>query len=298
MKMMAEWFWVDRWMGSSAFLLPMEARGVYREMLSQAWRRGGRLPADHDSIKRAIGASDEEWVRSWPKVEKFWRVDGDSLVNETQLAVYEESTGRKESKVRGGKARAAAAERTEGKFTPARQPAETPAHEPADRPASHQREHQPPSPSPSPSLTQTPNPGRVVKAEPTATEIAATKRFLGAPNGTPLKFEHETTKLLANGLTPKDLGFLLEPSQYAHQELAWAITRLVASRNLHGLPEKRKAAVELLHDASRTPAGLKIETLDLRRVSPAWVKITTDRLIEIAADVYGVSDGRLFGATA
>lgn len=140
--------------------------------------------------------------------------------------------------------------------------------------------------------------GVVVKAESTATDISATKRFLGAPNGTPLKFEHETTKLLANGLTPKDLGFLLEPSQYAHQELAWAITRLVASRNLHGLPEKRKAAVELLHDASRTPAGLKIETLDLRRVSPAWVKITTDRLIEIAADVYGVSDGRLFGATA
>ena len=34
----AEWFWTDRWMGSSAFLLPMEARGLYREMLTP--RRG------------------------------------------------------------------------------------------------------------------------------------------------------------------------------------------------------------------------------------------------------------------
>ncbi len=150
MKMMAEWFWVDRWMGSSAFLLPMEARGLYREMLSQAWRRGARLPADPDAIKRAVGATDREWNRSWPKIERFWRRDGDSIVNDTQLEVYADSTGRKESKVRGGKARAAVADRSGGKFTPSHSPARQPAGKPAQLPADQPAENQPPSPSPSP----------------------------------------------------------------------------------------------------------------------------------------------------
>lgn len=90
-KLLAEWFWTDRWMGSSAFLLPMEARGIYREMLTQAWRRGARLPNDHVQIQRAIGATSREWTRSWPKVERFWRIDGDGLVNDTQVQVYAEA---------------------------------------------------------------------------------------------------------------------------------------------------------------------------------------------------------------
>lgn len=92
-KLLAEWFWTDRWMGSSAFLLPMEARGVYREMLTQAWRREARLPNDHEAIQRAIGATKAEWKRSWPAVSKYWRVDGGDLVNDTQLEVYEDAQG-------------------------------------------------------------------------------------------------------------------------------------------------------------------------------------------------------------
>jgi uncharacterized protein YdaU (DUF1376 family) len=92
-KLLAEWFWVDRWVGSSAFLLPMEARGLYREMLSQAWRRGASLPNDPEAIKRAVGATDAEWRRCWPQVRRFWRVEGDTLVNDTQRAVYSEAQG-------------------------------------------------------------------------------------------------------------------------------------------------------------------------------------------------------------
>jgi uncharacterized protein YdaU (DUF1376 family) len=87
-KLLAEWFWTDRWMGSSAFLLPLEPRGLYREMLTQAWNRGGALPNDHEAIRRAVGATPAEWRRCWPKVERFWRVEGDTLVNDTQLLVY------------------------------------------------------------------------------------------------------------------------------------------------------------------------------------------------------------------
>lgn len=87
-KLLAEWFWIDRWVGSSAFLLPAEARGVYREMLTQAWRRGAALPNDHDAIRRVTAVTKREWARTWPRLERYWRVEGDTLVNDTQLEVY------------------------------------------------------------------------------------------------------------------------------------------------------------------------------------------------------------------
>ena len=87
----AEWFWIDRWSNSRGYVLPMEARGMYREMLTQAWRRGASLPNDPEAIQRAIGATPAEWRRSWPKVRKFWRVDGDQLVNDTQVMIYRRS---------------------------------------------------------------------------------------------------------------------------------------------------------------------------------------------------------------
>jgi uncharacterized protein YdaU (DUF1376 family) len=92
-KLLAEWFWTDRWTGSSAFMLSAEARGVYREMLTQAWRREARLPNDHEAIQRVCGLTQKEWKRCWPRISPYWRVDGDSLVNDTQLEVYAEATG-------------------------------------------------------------------------------------------------------------------------------------------------------------------------------------------------------------
>lgn len=107
-KLLAEWFWTDRWNGSSAFLLPLEARGLYREMLTQAWRRGASLPKDHEAIRRAVGATEKEWQRSWPLIAKFWREDGDSLVNDTQVAVYAEAKRRSDSATARGQAGAQA----------------------------------------------------------------------------------------------------------------------------------------------------------------------------------------------
>ncbi len=93
-KLLAEWFWVDRWTGSSAFALPLESRGLYREMLSQAWRRGARLPNDPEQIRRMTGVTEKEWNRSWKRVQPYWRVDGADLVNDTQLEVYTETKRR------------------------------------------------------------------------------------------------------------------------------------------------------------------------------------------------------------
>lgn len=90
-KLLAEWFWTDRWTGSSAFLLPMEPRGLYREMLTQAWNRKCKLPAEPEAIRRATGCSLSEWKRCWPLIEKYWRRDGGYLVNDTQLGIWAEA---------------------------------------------------------------------------------------------------------------------------------------------------------------------------------------------------------------
>jgi uncharacterized protein YdaU (DUF1376 family) len=92
-KLLAEWFWTDRWMGSSAFMLPMEVRGLYREMMTQAWRRQARLPNNHEAIRRATGCTLEEWERCWPLVRGYWREENGHLVNDTQLDVYAEAEG-------------------------------------------------------------------------------------------------------------------------------------------------------------------------------------------------------------
>lgn len=87
----AEWFWTDRWTRSRGFGLPMEARGLYREMLTQAWRRHARLPNNHEEIRRYTGCTLKEWNRAWPLIKKFWVEDGDGLVNPTQVVIYLEA---------------------------------------------------------------------------------------------------------------------------------------------------------------------------------------------------------------
>lgn len=138
-KLIAEWFWTDRWMGSSGFLLPMLARGVYREMLTQAWRRGARLPSDHAAIRRAIGCTDLEWAEAWPQISKYWHSDDhDNLVNDTQLEVYAEA----QDKAAGNHARATAAAKARWYNAQRNAQASTNAY----------HDECPPSPSPSPSL--------------------------------------------------------------------------------------------------------------------------------------------------
>lgn len=63
-------------------------------MLSQAWRRGARLPNDPETIQRAIACSPDEWARCWPRIKRYWRIEGDNLVNDTQLQVWADAAKR------------------------------------------------------------------------------------------------------------------------------------------------------------------------------------------------------------
>src|SRR4029077_16603075 len=71
-------------------------------MLTQAWRRGARWRNDHEQVRRMTGVTEKEWRRAWPKIERFWRVDGDALVNDTQLEVYSDASARMERASRRG----------------------------------------------------------------------------------------------------------------------------------------------------------------------------------------------------
>lgn len=96
-KLLAEWFWVDRWTGSTAYLLPLEARGLYREMLTQAWRRGARLPLDEATIRRAVAATEAEWARAWPAIAPYWHERDGTLINDTQVEIYTEAQLRQQA---------------------------------------------------------------------------------------------------------------------------------------------------------------------------------------------------------
>lgn len=69
----------------------MEARGLYREMLTQAWRRGAQLPNDPGTIRRATAASPEEWDRAWRLVAPYWQDRDGLLVNPTQVEIFTEA---------------------------------------------------------------------------------------------------------------------------------------------------------------------------------------------------------------
>lgn len=95
-KLLAEWFWIERWEGSRAAMLPMEAQGIYRAMLSHAWRRGASLPIDPEEIQLLIRCRLKEWKRSWPSVKPYWKEENGMLVNATQQEVYSEALAKKE----------------------------------------------------------------------------------------------------------------------------------------------------------------------------------------------------------
>lgn len=108
-----EMFWVDRWRSSAAFGLPLEARGLYRELLSLAWISGGKLPTtDTKALRRLVAAEPDEWDRAWPLIAHYW-VDG---VNAIQAGLYTDAATKHNTKSTAG--RHGAAKRWQPDATP------------------------------------------------------------------------------------------------------------------------------------------------------------------------------------
>lgn len=146
-KLLAEWFWTDRWSGSDGWLLPMAPRGLYREMLTQAWKREASLPGDLSSIRSLCNVSEADWDTLWPAVKPFWKeVDG-RLVNETQVVVYAEAKGKHER----AQARAqAGAQAKHNRVLKDKPPSPSPSPSPDNGTGKPAHPSEPPMPNPTP----------------------------------------------------------------------------------------------------------------------------------------------------
>jgi uncharacterized protein YdaU (DUF1376 family) len=58
------WWWVDRWRKSTAYTdMTLEEQGAYRNLLDEAWLRGGPLPDNERMLAKACGDAT-----AWPDV--------------------------------------------------------------------------------------------------------------------------------------------------------------------------------------------------------------------------------------
>jgi uncharacterized protein YdaU (DUF1376 family) len=77
LKLRGMTWWIDRWRQSTAVVdLSLEEQGAYRNLLDEAWLRGGAIPNDTRVLARASGDA-----LRWPKVQakvmaKFHLNDG------------------------------------------------------------------------------------------------------------------------------------------------------------------------------------------------------------------------------
>jgi uncharacterized protein YdaU (DUF1376 family) len=72
--------WTDAYLGDTLHLSTLE-HGAYVLMLITAWRSGvASLPNDPDYLRRVVKMDVRQWAKHGPAILKFWRVDGDRLV--------------------------------------------------------------------------------------------------------------------------------------------------------------------------------------------------------------------------
>ena len=87
-------WWIDRWRGSSAFTeLTIEEQGAYRNLLDEAWLRGGGIPDDPLLLARASG-DPIRWRFLRKKVMKFFELDAHTWRNSTLSEVIRHSQRR------------------------------------------------------------------------------------------------------------------------------------------------------------------------------------------------------------
>jgi uncharacterized protein YdaU (DUF1376 family) len=70
-------WWIDRWRKSTAFVdMTAEEQGAYRNLIDEAWLRGGVIPDNPRAIAKVSCAEER-----WPKIkrvvmERFYLADG------------------------------------------------------------------------------------------------------------------------------------------------------------------------------------------------------------------------------
>src|SRR5262245_10121323 len=94
MKLNGLLWWIDRWRKSTAYTdLTLEEQAAYRNLLDEAWLRGGALPDDDRILAKASGDA-RRWPRIKPTVMKRFSKNGDGWRNETLDQVLQQSIRR------------------------------------------------------------------------------------------------------------------------------------------------------------------------------------------------------------
>lgn len=95
--MNALWWWIDRWRKSTAFTdMTLEQQGAYRNLLDEAWLRGGALPVTDRSLARASGDPARWRVVRKAVLSRFTLARDGCYHNETLDGILKESRRRAE----------------------------------------------------------------------------------------------------------------------------------------------------------------------------------------------------------
>lgn len=276
--MRAAMWWIDRWRQSDAFArMTAEEQGLYRNLCDEVvLRSDGVIPDDPRILAKASG-DHEAWARSGASVLKSMKKVRGGWTNETAMKVKNESE-RRSKKQRDYRNGCNSAGNDSGNAS-----GNSDGNE-------RDNESRPPYQEQEKEKEKTPeiDPGRVVKAESTAT-----------PDGTPVSLsaiEPTATTTAPRRLTPQALGIRVDPANFAQVQLSHDLTALVTVylRSIEAKGEDPRALIfgdvarDLLHDISATPAGKRIETLDLRRVPTAWATVSSHAAYKLSREVYGV----------
>lgn len=88
------WWWVDRWKASTAYMdMTLEEQGAYRNLLDEAFLRGGPLPKDERILAKACGDA-LAWKKVRAAVMPHFYDAADGWRNETLDGVIAESQRR------------------------------------------------------------------------------------------------------------------------------------------------------------------------------------------------------------
>src|SRR6185436_12398733 len=76
-------WWIDRWRKSTAYMdMTLDEQGAYRNLLDEAFLRGGSLPKDERVLARACG-DITSWERVRTRVMACFTLKGDGYHNKT-----------------------------------------------------------------------------------------------------------------------------------------------------------------------------------------------------------------------
>lgn len=97
-----QWYARD-WLAGPARRWSLEEQGAQALLLSFAWIEEG-LPQDPSILARILALPQTEFERIWPAIEREWKARKGKLINPTQEAYRLELKGRRDGRVRAGKA--------------------------------------------------------------------------------------------------------------------------------------------------------------------------------------------------